>query len=171
MAELTQERLKQVLRYEPETGLFYWVEHKMNRKIGWFGGATNRDGYLQIMINKRCYGAHRLAWLYVHGVWPDKDIDHINGVRDDNRIENIRLASKSENQQNRTSNKNNKSGISGVSWHKAAKKWRAYICVNYKIKHLGLFEEFDKAKECYLAAKAELHKFQPIPRELMKEEG
>ena len=85
---ITQEELKELLDYNPETGLFTWnVYNNIKNKTT---AGTFNDGYIQIKIKQKIYQAHRLAWLYVYGEWPKGQIDHINGIRDDNRIENLR---------------------------------------------------------------------------------
>lgn len=162
---LTQMRLKELLLYDPETGVFTWLS-KPNRSIrmGDVAGCM-ASGYRQIKIDGRLYRAHRLAWLYVHGKWPADQIDHINGVRDDNRIVNLREATQSQNQQNRTANANNTSGFPGVCWSKQKRKWRSQIKLASRNKYLGIFDTPVAAHAAYLAAKAELHTFQPITRD------
>src|SRR4051812_4396707 len=117
---ITAERLRQVLSYDPETGVFLWKE-KIARKVvvGRKAGNIGNFGYIYIRIAGKLYYGHRLAWLYVHGVWPEKGIDHRNGVPDDNRIANLRPANQSENNQNMRLPKHNKSGFMGVSFFKS----------------------------------------------------
>jgi hypothetical protein len=109
--------------------------------------------------------AHRLAWFYVHGEFPKCELDHINGVRDDNRISNLRECSRAENMQNAGMFKTNTSGYTGVTWHKQRRKWAAQIWVNNKRMYLGLRESKEDAYALYLEAKAKYHTFQPTPRE------
>ena len=98
--------------------------------------------------------AHRLAWLYVHGVWPPHEVDHINGDRSDNRIANLRLATRQQNSENRHgAQSNSKTGLVGVSWHKRAGKWQAHIRVKGRTRYLGLFESTQDACMAYLQAK------------------
>jgi hypothetical protein len=170
MAELTQEELKKNIKHD-KNGVFWWITSKQGRRMNRPAGRVNADGYIQIMIKGKRHYAHRLAWLYHFGVWPENDIDHRNGIRTDNRIENLREATKEQNQQNKGIQSNNKSGYIGVCWDKNRQKWKAQIRINYKNNHLGLFQTPEQAREAYLAAKAELHSFQPIPREIMKEGG
>lgn len=99
-----------------------------------------------------------------YGAWPDGEIDHINGDRKDNRLENLRLATSSENKQNIGLKSNNRSGFTGVSWFAAAKKWRADITIAGKMRHLGRFDTPEAAAEAYAKAKAELHTFNPVAR-------
>jgi hypothetical protein len=159
MTELTQERLKELLSYDPETGIFINLKSRGTAKIGSVAGCKNR-GYVCIRINSKSYLAHRLAWLYVHGNFPEKYLDHMNEIRDDNRIINLRLATNQENQHNRSSaNSDSASGYLGVGWHKQYGKWMTRIQLNGRRKHLGFFNTAEEASEAYLAAKRDLHPF------------
>jgi len=100
---------------------------------------------VQIIINKEHYLAHRLAWLYVNGEFPPDQIDHINHVRNDNRIKNLRTVSCKENQKNKLMHKNNTSGVIGVHWYKPRMKWKAGIKVNGELNHLGYFTSLREA--------------------------
>ena len=159
LPELTAERLREVLSYDPATGEFVWTERAYHAVVAEKAGGRNRKGYIQICIDLRRYYAHRLAWLYVHGRWPAEQIDHINGVKDDNRIANLREATNAENQQNRRITRKNTSDHVGVSWHKKTQQWRAQISVNGRPKHLGCFDDIDDADKAYADAKAKLHPF------------
>lgn len=139
--DITQERLKELLRYDPETGDFDWLCN------GDSAGLINDRGYLRIYIEKKTYLSHRLAWLYVHGEFPPETTDHINGIKNDNRIKNLRAVSQGENLKNQKINNTNKSGITGVFWDKKSQKWRAQITVANENKHLGLFIRKDLAVE------------------------
>ena len=155
---ISQERLKALLDYDPLTGLFTRkVSH--NRWIaGSVAGFKNTDGYIDAGVDGNYYGTHRLAWLYVYGDSIEQEIDHINGDKCDNRICNLRPATKSINAQNkRAARVDSASKILGVSWHKAAKKWVAQIQVSGKKTHLGSFSEIDDAKDAYITAKRQLH--------------
>lgn len=158
---LTQQRLKELLSYDQGTGIFIWSTKKSKRiKIGDIAGCKNPDGYIYIRVDGKGYFAHRLAWLYVYEKMPEKEIDHINEIRDDNRMCNLRLANHQENGQNQSNPRtHNTSGFLGVSWHKCGKKWRAYITLNGKIKHLGYFNTAEEAHAAYLCAKREYHLF------------
>jgi hypothetical protein len=160
MSELTQERLKELLHYNPETGIFTNLTQRgKSIKIGGVAGCKDK-GYVRIEIDYKTYQAHRLAWLYAYGEFPEKFIDHMNEIRDDNRIINLRLATRQENYHNiSTPNKNNASGFRGVCWHKFSRTWRSQIRVNGKDKYLGDFDTAEQASESYLAAKRELHPF------------
>lgn len=140
--ELTQERLKELLYYNSETGDFTWRVSKSARaKIGTIAGSFDAKGYRQIRTDGKLNLAHRLAWLYSYGAFPIGErsfIDHIDGNPANNRLNNLRVCSQTENQRNRGSNSNNKTGFKGVSWHKAAKSFCAQIV-----------HPMTKKKECY----------------------
>jgi hypothetical protein len=161
-------RLRYLLDYDTETGLFVWAGRSPapngKRAAGCAAGTLNNNGYVSIKIDQSSYKAHRLAWLWVTGEWPDGEIDHRNGVRSDNRFSNLRVASKSQNQQNRKLNSNNKSGYAGVSWFADTGQWVANIMADGCQKYLGLFDTAEEASARYLEAKAALHTFQPTPR-------
>lgn len=113
-------------------------------------------GYIYIGIDKSNYLAHRLAWLYVYGTWPDKDIDHIDGNITNNRIQNLRLTTETHNSQNqRQAHKGSYSGLLGV--YPAGKRWRAMITVNKKTISLGVFATKDEAYDVYIKNKRKLH--------------
>lgn len=167
-SELTIERLRQALDYDPETGVFRWKISTSNRApAGAVSGTDNGVGYIRITIDGRRYYAHRLAWFWVHGEMPTHEIDHADGVRSNNAIRNLRHATHAENGQNQKLRSTNSSGKAGVSWSKRHGKWVAYIWSLGKKRHLGLFDCAEQASRAYLAAKARLHDFQPVPRYLM----
>lgn len=156
MLELAE--LRRLLYYDPETGVFVWSASNSNSSpVGSVAGrSTNSDGYRSIWINKRCYKAHRLVWFYVHGEWPDQ-IDHKNGIRDDNRINNLRsVPSKLNTHNQRAPHRHNRSGFLGVSI-KANGKYIADIRVNGKKRFLGTYETAEAAHAAYVAAKRVLH--------------
>jgi len=160
MTELTQEQLQQLLSYDPDTGIFTNLKSRGRVKIGSVAGSKYSNGYICIAIDSKRYLAHRLIWLYVYGEFPANQIDHINEVKDDNRLVNLRLATSQENQHNKSSPQtNNTSGYLGVYWNKPRGKWIARIQVNGKNKHLGLFNTAEEASAVYLAVKRELHQF------------
>jgi HNH endonuclease/AP2 domain len=155
---LTQEFLKEMLDYDPLTGIFTWKVSLQNKvKIGQVAGYIRKDGYRFITVNGTKYRAHRLAWFYVYGVWPTKDLDHRYGIRDDNRISELREATKSQNAANTSKHKDNTSGFKGVCWDKQAKKWKARIMINGKNKTLGLFDIIEEAALAVNKAALELY--------------
>ena len=161
----TQERLKELLSYDQNTGVFVWLAQTSSRaKIGDIAGTLMAIGYRLIGIDGKLYRAHRLAWFYMTGDWPVAGMDHINGVKDDNRWDNLREATQAENSQNMAIRSDNTSGYMGVCWDRRKGKWQAQIKVAGRNKHLGYFDMPEAAHAAYLAAKAEIHTFQPIPR-------
>ena len=149
---LTQERLKELLSYNPETGVFVWVRRKKN-----VAGHVRKDGYKQIQIGNTKFFSHRLAWLYMVGAFPLEQIDHINRARADNRFANLRAVTNSENLHNMGLKSTNKSGFKGVSYQTDAKKWRADISINSTNKYLGYFHTPEEASIAYLAAQKIYH--------------
>ena len=142
MINLTQTRLKELLKYSQETGEFTWVDTRNhNVKIGDVAGQHSQD-YVRIKIDRKTYLAHRLAWLYAYGEWPQGEIDHINHVRSDNRLSNLRDVSRKINSQNRVIPSDNKSGVMGVTWSKADKKWQSTIGARKTYKYLGIYVEW-----------------------------
>jgi hypothetical protein len=158
---ITQERLKELLHYNPDTGIFIWKVKKSRVSIGDTAGSRCHK-YLTVKLDQVRYLSHRLAWLYVYGEWLNKDIDHINRVTTDNRICNLRPATRSENSQNRGIQSNNKFGLVGVSECKRTNKYRAYITINKKFIALGTYETPELAHEAYLMAKLKIHTFNPV---------
>lgn len=134
---LTQERLKELLYYCPETGVFTYLTNRSQNKKNTIAGCLDHD-YLRIRIDNKIYYSHRLAWLYVYGQFPENEIDHKNRIKTDNRIENLRDVFQSCNMRNRPNRIDNISGIKGVGWSKQKQKWRVRIRKNNKEKHLGL---------------------------------
>jgi hypothetical protein len=148
---LTVERLREVLDYNPETGIFIWKIATHGHFAGGIAG-TLTHGYVAIRIDGIKHSAHRLAWLHSHGSWPPCLIDHKNLNRSDNRLENLRLATNSSNKANRFMPANNSTGFKGVSFSKSMKLWQASICRNYKQMHLGFFESAEEAHAAYSEA-------------------
>jgi hypothetical protein len=141
---ITQEELKELLHYDPETGLFTWRAKKRFRKAGSIaGGLTN--GYIIIKLNGHNVRAHRLAFLYMTGAFPTEVVDHINMVKHDNRWVNLRHATFGQNRFNIEPPANNTSGFLGVTWHKPGKKWCAQIWFEGKKHYLGLFNTAELA--------------------------
>ncbi len=162
---ITQERLQELLHYNPDTGVFTWKVRTSNSvHVGDIAGNrfTKADGksYLQIQIDYKLYKAHRLAWLYTHGQFPEGEMDHINGDGTDNRLINLRDVTSSENSRNRRLQSNNASGTCGVSWYESRRKWRAEIRADSKRLHLGLFENIQDAIAARKAAERK-HGYHP----------
>lgn len=160
MAGLTAERLRQVLSYDPDTGIFQWKVRMSSRiAVGSVAGCnakyTKGNQYRVIGVDKTNYLAHRLAWLHVHGEWPAGEIDHINLDGLDNRIGNLRLATREQNQRNVGISKRNTSGAKGVSLHHNG-KWRATIYADRSY-YLGSFATVEEASAAYERAAAKYH--------------
>lgn len=154
---LTQEQLKQILHYDPETGVFRWklVMANNRNKIWGIAGSINQ-GYVRIRLKNKTYECHRLAFLYVTGFWPENDVDHIDGCRSNNKWENLRQATRKQNCENIKLRKNNTSGYRGVVWHKATGKWSAMVRHNKKAIWLGLYEDVKEAAIVAAAKRSEL---------------
>lgn len=160
MENLTKQRLSELLNYDANTGIFTRrVALSRSVKVGDVAGYKHpQKSYISLFVDGKRYKAHRLAWLYVNGVWPNAEIDHINGAPDDNRIQNLRDVSSRTNMENRISpDSRNKSGLLGVSWLSKASKWRAQLQVDGKPMYLGLFDDKDAAHQVYLNAKRAHH--------------
>ncbi len=138
--KLTQEELKEILTYNAITGNFRWKESRSNIKAGDIAGCKRPDGYVSIRIDKKLYLAHRLAWLYTEGYFPENFIDHIDRNTSNNIRKNLREATNQCNIRNSKRRNDNASGITGIYWYKSKSQWRAQIMVNQKSIHLGYFE-------------------------------
>lgn len=157
-SELTQERLKELLHYDPDTGVFTWKANSYRRKAGSIAGYNNGKGYIQMRIDSKFYYAHRLAWMWVHGEFPKNEIDHINNVKSDNRISNLRSASRTENLRNMSLTKQNSSGVKGVYWFKRTGKWRAVIRTGGGVHlHLGYHDDIELAELIVEEARRKYH--------------
>jgi HNH endonuclease/AP2 domain len=154
---ISHEHLLEALRYDETSGLFYWREKNSWRTpIGSIAGTPMKRGYWKITVRGASYYAHQLAWFYVYGVWPDRQIDHKDRDKINNRIGNLRVANQQGNSANMFRTNQNKSGYKGVRWHKAAKKWVARIKCSGTDFHLGLFENIEEANAAYCAKAREL---------------
>lgn len=154
-SDLTQGVLKSLLTYDPETGAF---ASKDGRALG----SARGHRYVRIWVAGRNHYAHRLAWLYMTGGWPECGIDHRDGNRANNAWINLREATQAQNLQNLRAAKRTRGRTSsklGVCWHSGAEKWRATIKANGVVRHLGLFDDEDSAHRAYIAAKREAHAF------------
>lgn len=155
---LTAEALRELVHYDPDTGLFFakksFGKLPAGRRIG---HVCKSNGYLILSVKHRLYRAHRLAWLYMTGNWPIDRIDHINGVKLENRFSNLREATDAGNNHNRhRAQSNNRFGLHGVYVHPKG-KFLAHIRVNKKKIHLGSFDTPGQAEAAYLAAKLVHH--------------
>ena len=140
---LTQERLKDLLDYDPETGIFTWRDTRSNRargrQAGWRRTGPSGKTYIQIQVDDRSYLAHRLAFLWMEGSFPEADTDHEDGDGANNRWSNLKRVNRQQNQRNQRRSGINTSGVTGISWAKQRGKWYAYINVEHRMINLGLF--------------------------------
>jgi hypothetical protein len=143
--------------YNPNTGELFWNEKAQPKVRNKPAIAKDGQGYIHLKVNGKMILGHRIAWFKHYGVMPDQQIDHINGIKDDNRIENLRLATNSQNSMNKPKQSNNTSGFKGVSFHKATNKFDARICVGGDRKLLGYFDTAEQAHLAYKKAQGELH--------------
>jgi hypothetical protein len=150
-SDLTAERARELLSYDPETGVFRWAKTRPGKPAGKMTGALSH-GYILIRVDNVLYRAHRVAFLIMEGAWPPCHVDHINGIRNDNRWANLRHATASENGRNKALQSNSGSGYKGVSFFKPIKKWSAYIGSKKKRFHLGYFETAEDAHAAYVDA-------------------
>jgi hypothetical protein len=156
---LTLPDIKATLDYDPDSGVFTWKTSKGFRVKGNKAGTTCRRGYISIGIGGKIYKAHRLAWFFVHGVWPSGQIDHIDRDKSNNRIANLRDVEQSVNQENRGGPRtDNKLGTLGVStWHDGRPGFRAQIKVRGKVRYIGTFDTSEEAHAAYIEAKKNMH--------------
>lgn len=155
--KISHEKLKELVSYDESTGLFLWKVSRQrciaNKNIGY----RHYSGYLHVEIFGKHYSLHRLAWFYVHGEWPKDMLDHINNIRDDNRISNLREVNVQQNSMNRSPNKKGASKYKGVTWHGRTNTWRARISLNNKRISLGLFKTEEDAYAAYKEAALQYH--------------
>lgn len=143
--QITKDLINKYLSYNPESGVFTWKVYRSRlARAGSVAGSLHSKGYIQIAIEGRPYFAHRLAWILTYGSYPE-EVDHINGVRNDNRICNLRDSSRKNNSLNTGLTRRNKSGIKGVSFNKRDNSWQANGSINGKGVHLGQFKNIDDA--------------------------
>lgn len=156
---ITQEYLHSVLDYNQDTGIFTWKKQVSNAiKSGDIAGGKHNRGYVCFKIHGKLYVAHRIVWIYVYGTLPKDQLDHINGIKSDNRLCNLREANNSENVRNQKLRKSNKSGFKGVSWNKRANKWVAQCRANGKVNFLGFFDSTELASKSYQEFAMQHHK-------------
>lgn len=142
-------RIRHYIKYYPKTGNLIWLMYRQKSRIGTTAGSINGRGYTIIRFKYKnkiynCYG-HHIAWYLYYGEWPPREVDHKNRIRSNNKIKNLRLATRNQAQRNRGIMKNNTTGIIGVTWHKRAKKYIVNIKLKNKRVHLGYFISFTKA--------------------------
>lgn len=152
--ELSAQTLRELLSYDPDTGIFRWKVARTNRlKVGAETGCSNRAGYKVIRIGNRLYYAHRLAFLYVHGRWPHNQIDHINGCPDDNRIANLREATQSQNNANHRTRSDSTLGVKGVGISRTGDRFTAWAGSRY----VGTFDTVGEAESASAEARRNLY--------------
>jgi hypothetical protein len=154
---LTHDRLTSLLYYDAESGLFTWKVSRRCVRAGDRAGRQHINGYRHIKIDQETHCEHRLAWFYCYRKWPQDTIDHKDGEKNNNKIGNLREATKSQNQFNRKAAKRNRTGFKGVSWCNTRNKWRATIVAHGVWKNLGVFERPEDAHAAYRDAALELH--------------
>lgn len=149
MSKLSVERIHELFLVDVDSGTFLRKESRGPSKKGSVAGCLAGAGYRYLMVDKKLYLEHRLVWFVAHGRWPESCIDHVNGVRHDNRIQNLREATVAENLKNTSKPKTNTSGFKGVSFEKAAGKWSAKARVDGSHHHLGYFHSAEEASTAY----------------------
>lgn len=154
---LTAARLREVLAYDPASGVFMWLKQLAGRgRVGTIAGAvTMPNGYRVVTIDKKQFRAARLAWFFTHNEWPPEMVDHINGDRADDRIANLRRATRAQNLAN-AKDKAGSSRLKGVSWDKARKLWRAQIQVDCRNRFIGRYATEEAAHAAYMVRAEEL---------------
>lgn len=154
---LTQNRLKQVLDYDPHTGVFTRKLKQPGATKGSVSGSLTREGYLVTSVDSKVYKCHRLAWLYMTGSWPKSQIDHMNGQRSDNRFKNLRDVGQTQNIENqrKAQIRNKSTGVLGT--FRNGNGFAARISHGNSKTYLGTFKTLDEAQAAYLAAKRLLH--------------
>ena len=145
-----QQLVEDALTYDPDTGLFKWLDNYRKHAKGWFKGTPSNE-YLEIRVNGKKYLTHRLAWYLMHGKFPKYFIDHKNGNTTDNRLSNLREATPQQNSQNCKGR--------GTSFNKKARKWESRISVNRKDLFLGYFDTEEEARQAYVKGKKKYHPF------------
>ena len=151
--------IKDHLHYDPDTGNLMWVKGASGRiSLNTPLRSLNSSGYIVVKFQQVLYQAHRVAWFIHTGTQPSDELDHINGIKHDNRIVNLREATRNENRHNIPKRSNNTSGYKGVNWNKPVGKWQARIMVNKVNRNLGHFDNVEEAYAAYCKAAKELHK-------------
>jgi len=149
--------IRTLFDYDSDKGVLIWKYKRRSGRVGKPAGSTNKRGYVFVIIDTKYYYAHRLVWAWHHGDTP-LQIDHINGIKDDNRIENLRVATNSQNNMNLGTKKNNKSsGVKNVTWHAQANKWAVQVVKNGIVVYRGWFTELADAEAAAKEARKEHH--------------
>lgn len=150
MKTISIERLRECFEYDPETGILTNRVSRGSRAIeGREAGSVDSQGYRNVRVDGEMLKVHRIIWALQFDEWPDGPLDHIDGVVDNNRIANLRVASYADNNRNRRITDANSSGHKGVNWHAKTQKWRASIKVNRRPIHLGMFSTLEEAAQAY----------------------
>jgi hypothetical protein len=166
---ISPDELRALLRYEPETGKLFWRPRRAelfktdNASKIWNSRfpdteaftTPDKNGYLRGTLYGKPFASHRVIWAMCLGEWPDGQIDHVNGIPNDNRIENLRLVNNLQNHKNRKLHRTNTSGVMGVTWYKRHAKWHAWIVVSGKRVHLGYFGAIEEAIKARKIAEAQ----------------
>lgn len=147
---ITQAELHQLVSYDPDSGEMFWKSPMGKVKAGKKISCKDSRGYVVVRLNGTLYRVHRLAWVYINGDHDFQLIDHINGIKSDNRIENLRACSYLENARNLAKRKSNKTGFKGVSWNAEKAKFKAVTSINGKQKFLGYFDDAIEASNAYI---------------------
>lgn len=172
-------RLRECFHVDYETGLLMWLERPLShftseesqrqnntRCAGLIAGHKTEKGYIRLSVDGTSIRAHRAVFALVHGRWPDGEIDHINGIRDDNRPQNLRECTGAENRRN-TYKARGRSGVVGVSWSESARKWNARVRANGKSLSIGYYDTLEAAAHArHLAARQHYGEFAPQKQEL-----
>jgi hypothetical protein len=154
---ITQNRLKEVLDYNPITGIFIRKIRINKVKAGSIAGTKTAQGYLSVSIDGRPYLLHRLVILFMTGSFPEKQVDHINGIRTDNRWMNIRNVSVQENSFNRVPNKNRELQVKNVYWIPKLKRYRVKMKINKITTHFGYYDDLELAELVAKEAQQKYH--------------
>jgi hypothetical protein len=156
---ITQAELKELLNYDVDTGIFTWkIKYCRKVKVGSVVGSPDKDGYIRVRINGKDYKCHRLAWMYVYNNFPVGKLDHINGIKNDNRICNLRLANNEQNAFNAKLRTDNTSGFKNVCWNRTFKKWQVSLSINKKQTTIGYFDDIELADLVATEARNKHHK-------------
>lgn len=163
---------KEHLRYEPDTGALVWIKALSKRAVAGKKAGSFSHGYVSVGFRGKAIPAHVIIWFMHTGEWPSEEVDHRNGNRRDNRLDNLRLATDSEQQCNRRMDRRNSSGVKGVYWNKHASKWQAYITKHGRVMYLGIYSDIEDAKAARERAQSVHHgEFVRAPEALHMERG